>query len=267
MMEIGTGTTAGYTAGLINTAASNHMVTAKSRLSIHTVNKVNCSVRIKWPCGLSSATSKGTLLFRIRNDRDEVVPINLAELVPNLGASVFSIGVRHGKGVKLDLLSVPSVLRHGNHAFPISAELPRMYVLHIVPDAQQTQQNIFHTTVDADVSHRRIGHCHPRALKQLAEKPTTGVKFRRSIEESERKVCAVSKSKKSAHTPSDRPRSSARPELVHLDLWGKHPVVSYGGCQLIAMFTDDMSRMRWVVLLSTEDKAPDAPEASASRCR
>ena len=236
------------------------MVTAESRLyTHHVVNQINCSVRIKGSCCLSSATSKGTVLFRIRNDRDELVPINLEVLVVlNLGASIFSVGALHEKGVSLDLLSVPPVLRHDNHAFPISTEVLRVYVLHIVPDTQEMQQNIFHTTVDADIWHRRMGHCHSRALKQLAEKPTTGVKFSHNVEAGEREVCAVSKSKKSAHPPFYRPRSNTRLELVHVDLWGKHPVVSYGDCQPIAMFADDMSRMRWVVLIRTKDEAADA---------
>ena len=253
MLKIETGTTPGDTAVFIDTAASNHMVTAESRLSTHhVVNQIYCSVRIKGSCGLSSATSKGTVLLRIRNDRDELVPINLEVLVVlNLGASIFSVGALHEKGANLDLLSVPPVLRHDNHAFPISTEVPRVYVFHIVPDTQEMQKNIFDTTVDSDIWHRKMGHCHPRALKQLAEKPTTGVKFSHNVEAGEREVCAVSKSKKSAHPPSYRPRSNTR-------LWGKRPVVLYGDCQPIAMFADDMSRMRWVVLIRTKDEAADA---------
>ena len=59
------------------------------------------------------------------------------QIVPNLGASIFSVGALHEKGVKLDLLSVPPVLRYGNHAFPISTQVPRMYVVHILPDVQE----------------------------------------------------------------------------------------------------------------------------------
>ena len=164
--------------------------------------------------------------------------INLEVLiVPNLGASIFSVGALHDKGVKLDLLYVPPVLRYGNHAFPISIEVPRMYVVHIVPDAQEITQNIFHSTADADAWHRRTGHCHPRALKQLDEKPTTGVKFNQNIEAGDCEICAISESRKSAHRLPDRPRSNMRLALVHVDLWGKHPVESYGGCSSLAMST------------------------------
>ena len=65
-------------------------------------------------------------------------------------------------------------------------------------------------------------------------------------------------SRKSAHPQSDRPRSNKRLALVHVDLWGKHPVESFGGCQSLAMFTDDMSRMRWVVIVKTKDEVADA---------
>ena len=112
--------------------------------------------------------------------------------------------------------------------------------------------------MDADAWHRRLGHCHPRALKQLAEKPTPGVKFNRNIEAGDCEVCAISKSRKSAHPPSDRPQSNTRLALVYVDLWGKHPVESNGGCQSLAMLTDDVSRRRLVVVIETKDEAADA---------
>ena len=83
------------------------------------------------------------------------------------------------------------------------------------------------------------------------------MKFNRNIEAGDCEVCAISKSRKSAHPPSDRPRSITRLALVHVDLWVKHPAESYGGCQSLAMFTDGVSRMRWVVIIKTKDEAAD----------
>ena len=60
------------------------------------------------------------------------------------------------------------------------------------------------------------------------------------------------------HPPSDRPRSNTRLALAHVDLWGKHPVESNGGCQSLAMLTDDVSRRRLVVVIETKDEAADA---------
>ena len=77
MMEIGTSTPPGDTAVSIDTAASNHMVTTESRLCQYGVDTIACSVRIKGSCGLSSATFEGTLVFRLRNEQGEMVPINL----------------------------------------------------------------------------------------------------------------------------------------------------------------------------------------------
>ena len=62
-------------------------------------------------------------MLRLRNERGELVAINLELLiVPSLGAITFSVGALHEKGVKLDLLSVPPVLRYDNHAFQISTK-------------------------------------------------------------------------------------------------------------------------------------------------
>ena len=172
-----------------------------SEMCIRDRNTTACSVRIKRSCGLSSVTSKGTLAFQLPKERGGLVAINLEVLiVPNLGASIFPVGALHEKGVKLDLFSVPLVLRYGNHVFPNLTQVPRMYVVHIIADAQEITPTIFHTTVDADAWHRRMGHYHPRALKQLAEKPTTGVKLNRNIEAGDGEVCAVLKAR-NMHTP------------------------------------------------------------------
>ena len=99
--------------------------------------------------------------------------------------------------------------------------------------------------------------CIHAGVRKLAQKPITGVKFNRNIEAGDCEVRAISKSRKSAHPPSDRPRSITRLALVHVDLWVKHPAESYGGCQSLAMFTDGVSRMRWVVIIKTKDEAAD----------
>ena len=101
VVEIGSTTTLGDTAAVfVDTAASHHMVPDESWLCKHVTNKIDCDVRVKGSCGLTSAPSKGTLAFRARNDRGELVPIHLDVLiVPYLGTSVFSVGALQEKGV------------------------------------------------------------------------------------------------------------------------------------------------------------------------
>ena len=78
-------------------------------------------MRVKRSFVLSSASSKGTLSFRLRNNRGELVPIHLeVPIVPNAGASVFSVEALHEKGMKLDILPNPPVFRGVNDAFLIS---------------------------------------------------------------------------------------------------------------------------------------------------
>ena len=68
MMENGTYTPPGDAAVFIDTADSHHMVPTESYLCQHVINKIDCSARVKGSCGLSSASSKGILRFRLRND-------------------------------------------------------------------------------------------------------------------------------------------------------------------------------------------------------
>ena len=177
MMEIRTGTTPGDKAMFIDTAASNHMVSTGSQLCQHVVNKIDCCMRIRGSCGVTTARTKSTLAFRARNDGGELVPIHPEVLiVPNLGASVFSVVALHEKGVKLDLMANPPVLRDGNSAFPVSTEYPRMFVLRILLNGQDKSRGnmLSHTAVDTDSCHRRMDTCRRRALKQPAEERTTG---------------------------------------------------------------------------------------------
>ena len=176
VMENGSTTPPGDTAAVfVDTAASHHMVPAESRLCQQVTNKTDCDVRVIGSCGLSSATSKGTLAFRARNGRGELVTIHLEVLiVPDIGASAFTVGMLQEKEVKFDLLSNPPVLRHGNAAFPISTKVPRMFVLPIFLDGQEESQLTSLTTVGTDTWHRRMSPCCPRALKQPTKELIAG---------------------------------------------------------------------------------------------
>ena len=46
--------------------------------------------------------------------------------------------------------------------------------------------------------------------------------------------------------------------LTHVDVWGKHAVETYSGCKYLAMFTDDMTRVRWIVPMTTKDRVAEA---------
>ena len=69
------------------------MVSDDSPASQYVVKRSDCNIRIKGSCGMSSANTKGTLLFGIRNDRNQIVPVSLEVLlVRDLGANKFSVG-------------------------------------------------------------------------------------------------------------------------------------------------------------------------------
>ena len=198
------------------------MVCTESRISKQVIKLTDWDVRIIGSCGTSNATKKGTLKFGIRNAQDQIIPVALEVLlVCNIGANIFSVGALAEKGVKCDLLSTPPALRHGNHAFPISTAIPRMYVVNIIIDAVSLDTvDICRTKVDTHTWHRRMGHCNPRALQQVEDKDQSGVTFNENIDSGDCEVCSAGNSKKSSHPPSDRPRAQTRLEIVHADVWG-----------------------------------------------
>ena len=95
----------------VDSAASSHMVSAGSPASQYVVKRSDWNTRIKGSCGMSSANTKGTLQFGIRNDRYQI-PVSLQVLlVRDLGANIFSVGALKEKGVLCDLMSTPPALR------------------------------------------------------------------------------------------------------------------------------------------------------------
>ncbi|CAB1113561.1 unnamed protein product [Ectocarpus sp. CCAP 1310/34] len=250
----------GDTTLYIDTAASSHMVDAESRMSKRVFDPVDCAVRIIGSCGTSSATKKGTLKFGIRSEHGNIVTVALdVLLVRYLGANILSVGALAEKGVKCDLMSMPPALRRGDQAFPISIAVPRMYMINvIIDDLNMDDVEVYRTKVDAHLWHRRMGHCNPRALQQLAEMDTTGVKLHHNIESGDCSVCAVGDSKKGSHPPSDHPHSETRLEIMCADVWGKHPIKSFGGCQSTVMFTDVFSRMRFGFPITTKDETAES---------
>ncbi len=253
---------AGSTIMFVDTAASSHMVSADSYASRYVTEKSDCNVRIKGSCGTSSAAQKGILRFGISNDRNQLVPVELQVLlVDNLGANILSVGALKERGVMCDLLSTPPALRSSDQAFPISTEISRMYSVNIVLDDMRMDGTamLLKTKVNAHMWHRRMGHCNPRALQQLASKEHSGVKFDQNIESGDCEVCAVGNSKKSSHPPANRPRAGTRLEHLHVDTWS-HSVKSLGGHKGAVMFTCDNTRMRFGFPIKSKDAAAEALE-------
>ena len=71
----------GSTTVFIDSAASNHMVSADSRISQHLVKTFDCNVRKKGSCGTSSTAKKGTLTFGIRGAQGKIIPVALEVLL------------------------------------------------------------------------------------------------------------------------------------------------------------------------------------------
>ena len=159
--------------------------------------------------------------------------------------------------MKVDLVSSPPALHSGPHVFPLSTEVTRLFILPLMLETQEGRA-CYTSVASADLWHRRLGHCNSRALLQLAKNESTGVQFSENIKPGDCHICSVGKSKKRPHPPLVRPRAETRLAVAHADLWGKHSVPSYGGCQYVTMFTDDMTQMRWAIPIKTKDEAVDA---------
>lgn len=103
----------------------------------------------------------------------------------DLRENQISVGALAGKGGKTDLLSSSPALRSRNPTFPISNEVPKIYVVNIILDDVNidlpSSPPVFRADADAGIWHRRMRHCNAGALKQLSDKEGTSIKFTTNI--------------------------------------------------------------------------------------
>lgn len=68
-------------------------------------------------------------MFSLNNQYGQLVRISVeVVVVPNLEANVFPVGALQERGVKVDLVPSPPALHSGPHTFPLSTEVPRLFV-------------------------------------------------------------------------------------------------------------------------------------------
>ncbi|KAK8954800.1 hypothetical protein KSP39_PZI002048 [Platanthera zijinensis] len=89
--------------------------------------------------------------------------------------------------------------------------------------------------------HARLGHANPKIVSSLFP----SVSFEHPFQCD---VCQLSKHTRTSY-PVSISRSSAPFEIVHSDVWGPAPIVSYDGFRYFVSFIDDFTRCCWVYLM------------------
>jgi len=54
-------------------------------------------------------------------------------------------------------------------------------------------------------------------------------------------------------------------ELVHFDVWGPAPLISYNGFKYFVIFIDDFSRTAWLYILKSKDEVFNCFEEFVNR--
>jgi gag-polypeptide of LTR copia-type/GAG-pre-integrase domain len=141
---------------------------------------------------------------------------------------------------------------HGLYKFkvlPINHTLPISQVFHT-----SSSSSTISSRASTSTWHARLGHpSTPTTLKIINSNslPCTRNKFTFC------KHCIQAKAHILPFNPSSSTSSSPL-ELIHSDLWGPSPIVSYKGYKYYVIFVDDFSRFTWIYFLKNKSDVVQA---------
>lgn len=99
--------------------------------------------------------------------------------------------------------------------------------------------------------HSRLGHLPMSKLKTLCNLDKDGISAITVCD-----ICAKARQHK-LHFPRNKIHSTARFELIHVDLWGPYSVPTYNKQKYFIPIVDDFTRTTWTHLLSSKSSAFD----------
>jgi Integrase core domain/GAG-pre-integrase domain len=102
---------------------------------------------------------------------------------------------------------------------------------------------------DMELWHKRLGHPSDRVLNRIFNYSSNTCN-----------TCGICKMAKQAKLPFSLSTSKTLSpfELVHSDVWGPAPLMSYNGFKYFVLFIDDFSRTTWLYLLRSKDEVFDS---------
>lgn len=157
----------------IDTASSSQMLDKDSEFGRRTTSIRECNVSVWGSCGTKRAQQRGTFHFKHRNVPENVVPIKLdVPLIQGLGADLVFAGALKMKGVRLDMMRNPPVVRSGKHTFPVKTKTRKRtrssthYIEHIYPEQTPEGDGMTMST-----SHGELTMPAPSSVAPLLDMP------------------------------------------------------------------------------------------------
>ena len=121
--------------------------------------------------------------------------------------------------------------------------------LYVMPS--ECPKQAFHTTLSSiDDWHARLGHPHHRIVSQIINNNNISVS---SSNKSPCSSCILGKFAKLPFAAVEH-TSNAPFQIIHSNVWGPSPLLSFHGYRYFVIFIDDFTRFLWIYFLKNKSE-------------
>lgn len=218
-------------------------------------------------------TGGGTASIKMHTTQNERVDLSLSEvaLAPNARCNLLSVSALCEKA-KLTATLSSSMIRFEDQngeeiGYAIAENGLYRLIIDSEPEKDAHQENTVQPKIVSVVDfqnnpvwiwHRRLGHLGLESMRKLL-KQSEGInltdKQLGALVKLVCPVCAVTRAVVRIPRSPARRRYKELGELLHVDVWGPHPVAGYDGTTRLLLVTDDATRWTWIVRLKTKNEA------------
>lgn len=236
----------------IDSGCSNHMSSNREWFSDLVPVSVDISVaddrKVK-------AVAKGKVRFQVCDENDiKTIELSDALYVPELQASLFSVGKAASRGFNVEFMSESCIISKNNEVIIQARKSNGLYRLEVFRESSFYCSGSV-TETNFDLWHRRLGHANEEYVKKAIES-SFGVKSTHwKINSCE--PCIMGKMHRQQFPKLSESSTSEVLELIHSDVCGPMKTESLSKKRFILTFIDDYSRFVFNYFIRTKDEVPN----------
>lgn len=211
-----------------------------------------CHTKVALPDGsVTSVTGQGTIVVSAKLEESEIrLLLSNGLFIPDFNRKLISVSKLTEKGVKVIFSESTCTFSRNGSIIGTASLLGNLYALNVVRHQEVN-------AVDIDILHRRLGHAHFEAVKQVAARYqglVTSTTPRKDICE----ACVFGKLKRAPFKRSTSGKALKPLDLIHADLCGPMEKESLQRSRYFLVLVDDNSDYVHVYFLPKKSSALDS---------
>ena len=244
--------------GLVDSGATSVM--RQNALNIQSFAPVSTVIRTAAENTVIKATGQGFLVLNVKTDNGDFINIELQEalVVPGISTQLTAVSALVDSGHSVIFTSELS----GFYAFgDLSVFVPfvrdgNLWFLEEFESSETAMAATATVLSEWERIHLALVHLNPKYMA-IARNNTIGLEhLSSSCPSFPCHICVEGKMRHANKARMSRSKAEEPFELIHVDTAGPYRVEGIGRVRYFTVFTDDMSRYRWVYTHRTKDELP-----------